>query len=117
MLESFLPKVFRNDGNWYFKFRVHESPFYRRAAVPERISDTGWSIVEITGSSRDGLARHHRLRCFVQIDSFICKRHAGCLLVQVVVAAVVVVTGAVVGTVCGLKTEKQKQLPAFTLAS
>jgi hypothetical protein len=66
-----LAQVFRNDGNWYFKFRVHESPFYRRsdgtAGVPEHISDTGWSVVEITGSSRDGQARHHRIRCSTQL--------------------------------------------------
>lgn len=64
--ERLADSVFRNDGNWYFKFRVHESPFYRRsdgtAGVPEHISDTGWSVVEITGSSRDGQARHHRIR-------------------------------------------------------
>ena len=54
-----LAEVFRNDGLWHFKFRVHETPVRRAegSGVPERISDTGWSVVEISGSVRDGQSR------------------------------------------------------------
>ncbi|CAK9069810.1 unnamed protein product [Durusdinium trenchii] len=59
-------EVFRNDGRWYFKFRVHESPIYRRAeghpGVPNQVSDTGWAVLEVTGSVRDAQQRHKRIR-------------------------------------------------------
>ncbi|CAJ1360623.1 unnamed protein product [Effrenium voratum] len=56
--------VFRNDGLWHFKFRVHETPVRRAegSGVPERISDTGWSVVEISGSVRDGQSRALKVR-------------------------------------------------------
>ena len=36
-------EVFRNDGRWYFRFRVHETPVYRshgETGLPEQIKDT-----------------------------------------------------------------------------
>ncbi|CAK9069806.1 unnamed protein product [Durusdinium trenchii] len=64
--ERLADSVFRNDGRWYFKFRVHESPIYRRAeghpGVPNQVSDTGWAVLEVTGSVRDAQQRHKRIR-------------------------------------------------------
>ena len=61
--ERLADSVFRNDGRWYFKFRVHETPIRRGGGVPETIEDTRWSVVEVTGSGRDAQPRIKRLRC------------------------------------------------------
>ncbi|CAE7535356.1 Cyb5d2, partial [Symbiodinium natans] len=72
--------VFRNDGRWYFRFRVHETPVYRNSekqGLPEQIKDTGWSVVEIEGSARDAASRQHRIREELRLVRLDLQDHPG----------------------------------------
>lgn len=72
--------VFRNDGNWYFRFRVHETPVYRNAGergLPDEIKDTGWSVLELEGSSRDRASRQERIREELRLVRLDLKDHPG----------------------------------------